>query len=386
MSQSKKSFSVGFLYDDSLDSHDGVSQYVKTLGEWLSTRGHRVTYLVGDTKLKSWHGGEVVSMAHNIGVSFNQNRLSVPLPTTKRNLKSKLAGRIFDLVHVQVPYSPFMSMRVINMLPKETAIVGTFHIYPAGQAANLGSKVLGTISRKNLHKFSQVVAVSQPAADFARKSYDIDCQIVPNAVDVTRYNHSIHKPSREPKYHIVFIGRLVERKGCLLLLKAFGKLRHNLPDSRLTIAGDGPQMGRLTSFVRDNNLESSVEFKGYVSEKQKAELLSNADIACFPSLSGESFGIVLIEAMAAGTAVVLGGDNPGYRSVLGGFPKLLIDSTDTANFANRLSELLQNEDLKQSALSWQQAQLSKYDIRLVGPKIEAIYTHAIANAIKKDHN
>src|SRR3989344_2521716 len=139
---SQKSLSVGFLYDDSLDKPDGVSQYVRTVGAWLSGQGHEVTYLVGETILKQWGGAPVYSLSKNLTVKFNGNRVNTPLPASKKLISSVLDRHDFDIIHIQMPYSPFMAQKVINLLNPRIAIIGTFHIYPAGHLARVGSRVL----------------------------------------------------------------------------------------------------------------------------------------------------------------------------------------------------------------------------------------------------
>src|SRR3972149_1396007 len=113
MSAGPKKLSIGFLYDDTLDSTDGVAQYVKTLGAWLSGQGHKVCYLVGQTQLKDWAGGKVYSLARNQKISFNGNILSISLLSRKGQIRKVLGQEELDILHVQVPYSPFMAKRVL---------------------------------------------------------------------------------------------------------------------------------------------------------------------------------------------------------------------------------------------------------------------------------
>ncbi len=380
------SLSIGFLYDDTLDSSDGVAQQVKTLGSWLSSRGHSVSYLVGETKMRRYGGGEVYSLAKNRTVTFNGNRLSIPVLTNRNKIKKVLASRRFDVLHVQVPYSPLMSQVVINQADKSTAIVGTFHIYPSTFLAVAGSYILRLLLAASLKKFDQIVSVSQPAADFAKRTFGIPTDVLPNVVDVAKFSHVNGKNSDTESYHIVFLGRLVKRKGCLYLLKAFAMLKKTVPNIRLTVAGAGPQRSVLERYVKQQKLGDSVNFTGFISEKDKPMLLASADIACFPSLYGESFGIVLIEAMAAGAKVVLAGQNPGYTSVLSAQRDLLIDPTNTEQFAARIGKLLRNQQIADELHKWQLTEVKKYDVATVGPKIEAIYRQAIANRTKSRHN
>jgi phosphatidylinositol alpha-mannosyltransferase len=295
-----------------------------------------------------------------------------------------LAENKFDVLHVQVPYSPFMAQRVINASDDGVAVVGTFHVYPSGWLPRLGSVFLRMMYGASLQRVEPMLAVSSAAAEFAKDSYGLQTKVVPNVVELTRFRAAKKTVHDHPQ--IVFLGRLVERKGCRQLLQAFKLLHQKLPQARLIIAGDGPQRSRLEKFVKQNNLQAVVKFLGFIDEKHKPELLAGADVACFPSLYGESFGIVLIEAMAAGAGVVIGGDNPGYRSVLGGQPDLLFDPNDSEQLASRLGELLTDKRTSAGLHDWQQTEVKKYDVQTVGPQVLTVYRQAIAKNRPKGNN
>jgi phosphatidylinositol alpha-mannosyltransferase len=375
---------VGLVFDDSLDKTDGVAQYVKTLGAWLSGQGHSVSYLVGETKMTRWQGGQVYSLANNASVKFNGNRLTMPVSSSKKHIKRVLDEHGFDVLHVMVPYSPLMASKIIKAAETSTAVVGTFHIFPSGGLSRVGSRLLAAWLRPTLGRFDEIVSVSQAAAGFAKSAFGIDSQVVPNPVNVD----SFKTPSVEQsaQYQVVFLGRLVKRKGAEQLIKAFAELSKTLPQAQLSVAGDGPQRRQLEKLVSKLGLSERVRFLGFIPESQKPALLAGADVACFPSLYGESFGIVLIEAMAAGAATVLGGDNPGYRSVLGDRPELLVNPDDTAEFADRLNQLLTDKKLALEIHEWQTQTVKQYDIELVGARIEAMYQSQIAKRSKKRHN
>lgn len=378
---------VGFVFDDSLDSHDGVAQYVKLLGEWLGENGHQVRYLVGQTKMKSWAGGHVYSLSQNIRVSFNGNRLSIPLPANKRKIQEILKRENFDVLHVQVPFSPFMAQKVISAVGP-AAVIDTFHILPANRLSYLGSKLLAVWQRRVLKRFDTVIGVSPPAVEFADDVFGLTAVVLPNVVNLKKYSagRTRHPEKNAGPPSIVFLGRLVERKGCMQLLQAVDRLAKEGINFHLTIAGDGPERRKLESFVKVNGLDNQVRFLGFIEENTKPNLLASADIACFPALYGESFGIVLIEAMAAGSRVVIGGDNPGYRSVLGGRPELLINPLQTEEFADRLKQFLGNRRQADAADKWLRGQTSSYDVHRVGPELLSIYNLAIAKRREKKHN
>ena len=374
---------VGLVFDDSLDSSDGVAQHLKVLGAWLSSQGHKVSYLVGETKMDKWAGGRVYSLAKNKTVNFNGNKLSMPIFPDRSMIKKVLRESQFDVLHVMVPYSPFMAQKAIK-LSKNTAVVGTFHIYPSGRLSKAGSKLLRLVYLNNLSKFSQFISVSAAAAAFARQTFKIRSIIIPNPIDLKAFK--THKKINYAEQRVVFLGRLVNRKGCEELLRAFALLKDRLPSTRLVIAGDGAERQKLEKLVIKLDIADRTEFLGFIDENKKAELLASADVACFPSLYGESFGIVLIEAMASGAGVVIGGDNPGYRSVLEKQPKLLINPKNTQEFAERLEELMTNRTLIKKLHAWQLSTVRQYDINIVGPQIFDVYKQAIARYTEKDHN
>jgi len=162
------------------------------------------------------------------------------------------------------------------------------------------------------------------------------------------------------------------------LLKAFRILHASMPEARLIVAGDGPERKTLERYIQKTDLQRAVELRGKIPEQEKPSLLASADIACFPALHGESFGIVLIEAMAAGAKVVLGGDNPGYRSIMGDRPELLVEPSDSVKLASRLKHFLTEKPAIEAAHRWQAQSVKKYDVTRIGPVILDIYYQAIA--------
>src|SRR5581483_4323788 len=242
-----KKLSIAFLYDDTLDSDNGVAQNVRTLGAWFSARGHKVSYCAGETKKTTWAGGKIYSLSKNIEVNFNGNRLSMPLFSRQAAIKQALAEIKPDVIHVTVPYSPFMAQRLINRSPKTTAVVGAFHILPANFIATVGNYLLRFIYGRSLKRLDYMMGTSQPAADFAHKALGIKTGCIANPLDTAKFKPS--KPTKPTKAKIVFLGRLVKRKGCEHLLEAFSIVAAKNEQATLQIIGDGPQRARLKEKV-----------------------------------------------------------------------------------------------------------------------------------------
>jgi phosphatidylinositol alpha-mannosyltransferase len=367
---------ISFVYDDSMDGSEGVAQYVKTLGSWLSGQGHSVSYMAGQSRLSQYRGGKVYSLAKNVPVKFNGNKLSIPLLAQGSHIKAALADAQPEILHIQVPYSPFMAQKVINC-SKGAKIVGTFHIFPSGWLSRVGTRLLKYLYGRSLTRFDKFFSVSRPARDFAARSLGISSDILPNMVEIARFP----KASQNDPNSVVFLGRLVERKGCRYLIEAFAEVLAKYPKLQLTIAGDGEQRKELEALAKKLKIADSVKFLGFVTEQQKAKLLASAKIACFPSLYGESFGIVLVEAMAAGSGAVLAGNNPGYASVMLDDKRVLFDPKDKAELVSKILSLLDDSAGFTEIHNWQQKLVDQYDVETVGPKILNSYYELIA---KKD--
>jgi phosphatidylinositol alpha-mannosyltransferase len=374
MAAPAKQLKIGLVLDSGLDKPDGVQQYVLAIGEWLRGQGHDVHYLVGQTRRQDIQG--LHSLSRSVKVRFNGNDGSIPLFARKSKLKAFLSAEQFDVLHVQVPHHPLLAQRIILAANNRTAVIGTFHIAPYNKLVTIANRALGTWLRPSLRRFDRMVSVSPAAAEFARQTFGITTEVLPNVVDYGRFHEA--KPLLEYDDNtltILFLGRLVPRKGCQLLLEAIAQLKQStsLPKFRLLICGRGPLETKLRQFAAKHDLDDIVNFVGFVSEADKPRYYASANIAVFPSSGGESFGIVLLEAMAGGRAVVLAGDNPGYSSVMEPQPDLLFD-TDSANvLAEKLSYYMKNQAQCRLMQAWGADYAKEFDVNSVGLKLLNIY-------------
>jgi phosphatidylinositol alpha-mannosyltransferase len=365
---------IGFVLDDSLDKTDGVQQYVLSLGEWLKSKGHTVHYLVSNTVRKDIGG--VHSLGNNVSVKFNGNTVGTPLPVSKKRIHALLQAENYDVLHVQLPFSPFLAHKVIHLAPQNTVLVGTFHIMPISGLATLASRVLGIWTRRSWRKFHHIFSVSSAAQEFALKVFRVKSTVLPNVVDVSRF--ATAEPFDKEAKTILFLGRLVPRKGCLTLLRAINSLQtdDSLPEFRVVICGKGELMATLKEYVRKNHLKN-VEFTGFITEADKPRYYATADISVFPSSGGESFGIVLLEAMVSGKAAVLAGDNAGYRAVLGQREQMIFDAKDADALAAKLKHLLANESERLTEAAWGKEFAKKFDVSVVGSELLKEYNKVL---------
>src|SRR3990167_4916680 len=213
---------IALVLDDSLDKPDGVQQYVLTLGSWLTSQKHEVHYLVGATSRKDIPN--VHSLSANMRVRFNKNRASMPMIANRKAIRALTEKEKFDVLHVQMPYSPLLAGKIIDYISSGTALVGTFHIFPYGGLQFNFTKDLGLLTRRTLARLDLVMSTSTAAQNFAEKSYKIKSVVMPNPVDLQKFKPARNIKKQDEKINIVFLGRLVERKGAMQLLKAVNVL------------------------------------------------------------------------------------------------------------------------------------------------------------------
>jgi phosphatidylinositol alpha-mannosyltransferase len=369
---------IALVTDDGLDRADGVQQQVKLLASWLKAQGHTVIFLAGETSSKTINDNPVYSLSKNFSISANQNQLTLPRPVPKKRIQDIFIREKFDIVHVMLPYSPFLGAKVVKIaLARNIPLIGTFHTHPASKLQIVGSKIYGQYLKPTLNKFKFLTTVSEPTRQYVIKSFGVDCQVIPNFVELSRFkNGSVIEKLRTNRYTIIFMNRLVKRKGPQYLLAALAELKsvNKLNDIHTYICGKGPLLDKLKQQVTTSGIADNVTFTGFVDETEKPDYLTSADLAIYPATTGEAFGIVLIESMGAGT-LTLGGDNPGYRSVLKR-SELIINPLDSKAFANRIHRLLHETTLRGELLSWQANEIVKYDIAYIGPIIEKLYQKA----------
>ena len=351
---------IAYVLDDTLDKPDGVQQAMITIAEHVRLRGHDVHYIVPTTTRNDLQN--VHCMSDFIQMKFNGNTVRTPKPALKTRIKALMDTEKFDVIHVQLPYSPLMSAKVVDTAADGTRIVGTFHILPYNFISRYGTKVLGLALSRNIRKFTKLYAVSEPAASFMKQSFGVSGSVLGNPIDYAFFNSYKTNQTHKNKKRIVFVGRFDERKGVTYLVEAYNAMKHR-EGTELIMCGKGPLLEQVKLFADTNNL--NITFPGFVSEEQKAQYLSNADVAVFPSTGGESFGIVLTEAMSSGAGITLGGNNPGYASVLHDFPETLFNPKDTLEFANLLDKCVTSQQFTHRIGKAQHEFVKRFDINKI---------------------
>jgi phosphatidylinositol alpha-mannosyltransferase len=271
-----------------------------------------------------------------------------------------------DVLHLHEPLAPGANHAAL--VGTSIPAVGTFHSARPGR--NPWYQTFRSPLRPLLRRLTITTAVSDQAARQVALTFSAECEIVPNGVELDRFADRASLAPSEAT--IVFVGRLEPRKGAAVLLDAFARLDR---DAQLWILGDGPELERL----RRRGV-ALVEWAGRVSDDEKATRLRDAAIACFPAIDGESFGIVLLEAMAAGAAVVAS-DIDGYRGVVrDGREALLVPPGDVDALTAALQRLLDDEPRRKELAVAGRARAEEFSMDSIAERFEAIYERAIARA------
>ncbi len=307
-------------------------------------------------------------------LTFTETTSQVSSTADAEEIDALLGAEQFDILHFHEPWNPLLSRQ---LLQRSTSVnIATFH---AKVSEAMSTRVLLKIVYPYLKSVMQylhvLTAVSNSGAEYVAGMTNMPITIIPNGIDLSKYKEAPHQAVPEDPT-ILYIGRLEKRKGAIYLLQAFRILQQDFPGAKLLIAGDGPERERLELLAEDLKL-SNVTFLGFISEELKLQLMAEADLFCSPAVSGESFGIVLLESMAVGT-VTVAGNNPGYADLMEGVGGLsIVNPLDTAEFARRLALLLREPDLRKLWQEWAREYVQQFDYPNVIDQYESLYKEAL---------
>jgi len=376
-----------------LDFPGGVQEHVKALYKSYKKRGHKVRILTSGYRLsRGSRRGDIIQIgsgASVINALTNDSSGTINFfLDTQDQIKKVLEYEKFDLIHFHSPEVPFLSWQIL--VESRCANVATFHVAFEKERQDLTvkliTKVVSPIAKSVSLQFDGSIAVSKPAAEIAKNFWGVQPDvIIPNGVDVERFNPKVPpiQKYKDGKINILYVGRLDPRKGVLYLLKAYLKFKDKFPRSRLIIAGSGPQREILEELVEIDNLEDVI-FEGFIDDEELPSYYSTADIFCSPAIHGESFGIVLLEAMATGKPVVAT-NNIGYCGVLTGVGKKgLVPVKNSEALAARLITFMENETLRGKVASWGLKESKKYSWNVISNQIYQFYIKIIRGHKEKE--
>lgn len=367
---------IGMVCPYSFDVHGGVQSHVLQLAEVMRAGGHTVSVLAPSSPQVTLpdyvvSGGKAVPIPYNGSVA----RLRFG-PATHRRVKKWLSDGAFDVLHLHEPNAPSLSMLALNIA--EGPIVATFH---TSTTKSFTLSVFQGILRPMHEKIVGRIAVSDLARRWQMEALGSDAVEIPNGVDVASFADApmLDGYPRAGR-SVLFLGRFDEpRKGMNVLLGALPKLVARFSDIEILIVGRGDeeelreQAGELAGHLR---------FLGAVDDATKASAMRSVDVYCAPNLGGESFGIVLVEAMAAGTAVVASDLDAFSRVLDDGRTGRLVPVGDAGGLADGLIEMLEDEAARDRYIAVATEHVMRYDWSVVAGQILRVYETVAGSGAK----
>jgi phosphatidylinositol alpha-mannosyltransferase len=289
-------------------------------------------------------------------------------------MKRILGKEKFDLLHLHEVAVPLLHWQLISAFAKP--IIVTFHCVfdrnsVTGQVFITTERILRWFHGR---KIKAVIAVSEPAKKTRWEFFGPDRlnTIIPNGIEVSRFKQKIKREDREMR--ILYVGRIEKRKGLIYLLDAFRELAEEFPKLRLWVVGSGPLVLKDKFYVKERGLNQKVKFFGTVSDREIVKIYRQVDIFCSPAWANESFGIILLEAMATGLPIVAFA-NSGYQAVLKNYPwqKALVEPKNVQGLADSLRELIKDEKLRKELGKWGLEEVKQYDWQIIAEKVLAFY-------------
>jgi phosphatidylinositol alpha-mannosyltransferase len=314
---------------------------------------------------------DLIVMGRPISVpaSGSVARIALSLRMSRR-AKDILQREQFDVVHLHEPLVPFVPITMLRF--SRSINVGTFH---ASHRKSRSYYYARRLLKRWFHKLDGKIAVSRPAADFVGRYFPGYYNIIPNGIDIDHFSDDVApiEAYRDGRLNLLFVGRLEKRKGLRYLLGAYSLLKREHPDLRLLVVGPGGRAWADYRRLVEKHGLRDVVFVGYVSYEELPRYYRTADIFCAPATGGESFGIVLLEAMAAGKPVVAS-NIEGYASVMqSGVQGLLVPPKDEYALAGALSRLLSDKDLREEMGARGREEAEKYSWPHVSQQVYEYY-------------
>ncbi|NKS81616.1 glycosyltransferase [Rhodococcus hoagii] len=358
---------IGMVCPYSFDVPGGVQAHVVELAQVLIERGHKVSVLAPaseGTELPDF----VVSAGRAVAIPYNGSVARLTFgPISYARVRRWIADNDFDVLHIHEPNAPSLSMLAMKIA--EGPIVATFH---TSTTKSLVLSTFQSVLQPYLEKISGRIAVSELARRWQVESLGSDAVEIPNGVDVPAFANAAPLPGYpRPGRTVLFLGRYDEpRKGMAVLLGALPTLVEKYPDLEILVVGRGDEeklrkeAGRFAGHLR---------LLGQVSDAEKASALRSVDVYCAPNLGGESFGIVLVEAMAAGAPVVASELDAFRRVLRDGTAGLLVPVGDSAALAAAIDSVLGDEDRRRALTDVASVVVGEYDWPVVAEQILRVY-------------
>ena len=325
----------------------GINNHIRNLAIQFDKWGHSVHILAPCSNQDNIHEPNFIPMGKPLPIPGSGSIARVSLSILLRpRIKKLLEEKNFDIVHVHNPFAGFLTANVLSL--SNAVNIATFHGFGS---PGLGYQIIyklgaSKIAKRYFKKLDGLIAVSEPARDFISNYFPGNYKVIPNGILLESYTDNV-KPFEHLKdgmTNLLFVGRLEKRKGLKYLLAAYSRIKWDFPNIRLIIVGPGKPDQDSQRIISERNLKNII-FVGLVSDEDKIRYYKTADIFCSPATGQESFGIVLLEAMAARKPIIATSIE-GYSSVItNGIDGILVPPKDDYALADAIKSLLNTPKL-----------------------------------------
>jgi phosphatidylinositol alpha-mannosyltransferase len=332
----------------------GVCIHITCLSQQFARMGHEVRIIAPASKAVADFDDRFIPIGSPRPVPTGSGsiaRLTLSLWLSSR-IKEVLEREKFDIIHLHEPLMPMLCTTALRL--SDTAVVGTFHATGGRPGYNLGWPFSKFFLKRWFRKLDGKIAVSKSAMKFAHRHFPGYYNIIPNGVDLGHFSPEVApiEEFNDGKLNILFVGRMEKRKGLNYLLDAFVRVKQEVPNSRLIAVGPGTRLRRKYEKKVAKSGVKDVVFVGYASYEDLPCYYQTADIFCAPATGGESFGIILLEAMALGKPIVAS-NIEGYAGVISdGVDGVLVPPRDSQSLAQALISL-SNDELRRQEMGAQ---------------------------------
>ncbi len=360
----------------------GVVHHITSLEYYFTRMGHAVKIIAPASSPVTGYGDRFIAIGkpRPIPASGSIARITISFALTDK-VREVLEKEKFDIIHLHEPLVPTLCTTVLRL--SRSVNIGTFHATESQPSYRWTKPLMvNGYYKKWFERLHGRIAVSPPALNFINKHFPSTYSIIPNGIDVEHFSPRVppFEEYRDGKINLLFVGRIEKRKGLEYLLKAYKLIKPDCPECRLIVVGPGT---RLRNKYEKDVIESGlpdVVFTGSVSYDALARYYSTADIFCAPATGHESFGIVLLEAMAAGKPVVASSIS-GYASVIShGIDGILVPPKQEVSLARALADLMRDSALRQQLGEKGRVRSADFSWEQVSNRVMEYYTRVLLSS------
>lgn len=365
----------------------GVKRHILGLAKEFKKRDIGYKIIVPRRKLNEDYGKDVILLGTSFPLPFGGSMADFDINFNPLAIERVLRREKFNILHLHnfgfpsaiqilTSHSVSNTFNTLNILTFHSNIEGSrlLKIFP---------QILKLLNQICQWKIDGIIGVAPFVLEYFKEYYGPKI-VIPNGIDLEKFNPKVKKLRKfsNDKINILFLGRIEERKGLIYLLKAYKILTKRFSNLRLVIVGEGPLKENLETWVLKNKLKNVI-FEGKVNEEKVPSYYTSCDIFCAPSIFGESFGLVLVEAMACGKPVVAFA-NQGYKNVLTGKgANFLVKPRDYKTLAKKLEILIKNKKLREKMGKWGIQEAKKYSWERVAERVLSFYQFCLKEKRKR---